>query len=223
MHFNVLTIFPDLVSHYLSGSLLGKAQQAELFTTNVVDFRAFAMDKHNTVDDTPYGGGEGMVLKPEPLAAALRSLVSPRPVVLLSPGGAPFTQEIAEDISRSEGLTFVCGRYEGVDQRLIDTLVDRELSLGPFVIAGGELAALCVIETVARLIPGVLGNPLSVSRESHTAGNLKFPQYTRPREWEGLPVPEVLLSGNHSLIEAWRQKESEERTRKQPVWEPLAP
>ncbi len=221
MHFNLLTLFPGLLQPYLEGSLLGRAILENRLSVNLVNFREFATDKHQVVDDTPFGGGEGMVLKAEPLAAALRSLSPRYPVVLMSPGGVPFTQEIAEDISGADGLTLVCGRYEGVDQRLIDTLVDQELSIGPYVLAGGELAALVVIETVARLLPGVVGNPDSVTKDSFTSGGLKHGQYTRPREWEGLAVPEVLLGGNHKDIDAWRAEESARRSAKPQVWRPI--
>lgn len=201
---------------------MGKAVASEIFSYSLVNFREYATDKHHTVDDTPYGGGEGMVLKPEPLAAALADLEKKRPVILLSPGGPVFSQDIAKDISKSDGLTFICGRYEGVDQRLIDRFVDQELSLGSFILGGGELAALCVIETVARLLPGVLGNPLSVTRESLEEGRLKFGQYTRPPDWEGEGVPEVLLSGNHKLIEKWRVEQAVIRSAKTPVWRSVA-
>ncbi len=221
MRFNVLTLFPGLVAPYLSDSILGRAVEQERLRVNVVNFRDFATDRHHTVDDVPYGGGEGMVLKAEPLAAALRSLSPVYPVILMSPGGTPFTQEIAEDLSRCEGLTLVCGRYEGFDQRFVETMVDRELSLGPYVLSGGELAALAVIETVARLLPGVVGNPLSVSRDTFSSGALKFPQYTRPREWEGHEVPPVLLEGHHKLIEQWRQEESEKRSSAPRAWATL--
>ena len=226
MKFNIITIFPSIISQYCAESILGRAQKQDLIEVNPVDLRSFATDKHKTVDDTPYGGGAGMVLRPEPIFKALKRLKALKQsrqnkqnklTVLLSPRGEQFDQRMAEELVKLKEITFMCGRYEGVDQRVSDYMVDEEVSIGPYVLAGGELAALIIIEAVARLIPGVLGNPQSLSEETFNKDILKiknlkleinkeYAQYTKPEDFMGWEVPEVLLSGHHKKIEEWRKK-----------------
>jgi tRNA (guanine37-N1)-methyltransferase len=215
MIFEVLTLFPEMFSSVLSASLLGKAIQKGALTVHLTDPRDFTEDKHRSVDDTPYGGGAGMVMRPAPLVAALEHVTTVRgPVhrVALCPTGAPFTQATAVRLSSLARVALVCGRYEGFDER-VRGFVDEELSLGDFVITGGELAAMVVIDAVARRLPGVLGNADSPVDESHEAGLLEYPQYTRPPVFRGQPVPEVLLSGNHARIDRWRRQQALLRTR----------
>ncbi len=215
MQFDILTIFPELVEHYANASILGRGQEAGHITVHPVDIRTFSDDKHNTVDDTPYGGGAGMVMKVQPIVAALESLpkrdVKTR-VIVMSPRGREFTQRVAEEFAQQyDRLVMICGRYEGIDQRVIDHLADEEISVGKYVLAGGELPALTVTEAVARLVPGVLGNEESLTQETFGKGEsagAEYPQYTRPEEFNGWKVPEVLLSGDHAKIEKWRQEHS---------------
>jgi len=212
----VLTLFPRLIAGPLAESLLGKAQEKELLRVRVMDIRDFASGRHRVTDDVPYGGGAGMVMKPEPLVAAIEAAREALPgarVVLLSPQGARFDQRKAEELAAVERLVLVCGRYEGIDERVL-AYVDEELSLGDFVLQGGEVAALAVIEAAARLVPGVLGNRESAARESF-AGEalLEGPQYTRPPEFRGAGVPEALLSGDHARIARWRRRQALLRTR----------
>jgi len=212
----VLTLFPRLIAGPLAESLLGKAQEKELLRVRVMDIRDFASGRHRVTDDVPYGGGAGMVMKPEPLVAAIEAARAALPgarVVLLSPQGARFDQRRAEELAALERLVLVCGRYEGIDERVL-AYVDEELSLGDFVLQGGEVAALAVIEAAARLVPGVLGNRESAARESF-AGEalLEGPQYTRPPEFRGAEVPEALLSGDHARIARWRRRQALLRTR----------
>lgn len=198
----------------LEESILKRAQASELIAIQRINFRDYATSKHKNVDDVPYGGGAGMVLKPEPIFAAVRDLppaTGTRRVILLSPQGEVFRQEKAREWSQVDELVFICGHYEGFDER-IRTLADEEASLGDFVLTGGEFAALVMIDAVARLIPGVLGECASFEDDSHSTGLLEYPQYTRPPEFEGMEVPEILRSGHHSRIEAWRRKESFRRT-----------
>lgn len=265
MKFNVVTIFPEMITDYCSKSILGRAQKKELINVNAIGLRPFAEDKHQTVDDTPYGGGAGMVMKPDPIYKALKSidaipfskvnglekvkkiftgkLVKKKRTVLLSPRGRQFTQRIAEEWSKYQEITFVCGRYEGIDQRVVDHMIDEEISVGPYVLAGGELGAMIIIEAVSRLLPGVLGNPESIVEETHgrKLGNSKnrklgdsgtkelkkkadgimdiadledaaeYPQYTKPVDFMGWKVPDVLLGGNHKKIEEWRKGKSERK------------
>ncbi|MBU0596899.1 tRNA (guanosine(37)-N1)-methyltransferase TrmD [Patescibacteria group bacterium] len=236
MKFNVITIFPELISHYVSETILGRAKKNKLIDVNAVDLRDFTEDKHRSVDDTPYGGGAGMVMKPEPIFKALKnldaipfskvdgltkvkkifngSLKNKKKTVLLSPRGKQFDQRMAESWSKLDEITFVCGRYEGIDQRVVDNMVDEEISIGPYVLAGGELGSLIIIETVSRLIPGVLGNEESLSEETFSQrstineqrSDLEYPQYTKPSDFKGWKVPEVLLSGDHKKIKEWRSK-----------------
>lgn len=217
-----LTLFPELIQPALQASLIGRAVERQLIQFGVVPIRNFATDKHRTVDDTPYGGGEGMLLRVDVLHAAWRSITHQAPkthrrTVLLSPQGKLLTQDKARELAGYEELILVCGHYEGVDERFIELCVDEELSIGDYVLTGGELPALVVADVVTRLIPGVVGNKDSVLQDSLEGGLLKYPQYTRPRAFEGLSVPEVLLSGNHQEIARWRQAQREERTeRKRP-------
>ena len=219
MRIDVLTIFPRLFAPFLEESILGSALRRELLAVAVHDLRDWTHDRHRSVDDAPYGGGPGMVLRPEPLVAAIEALAGPKGparkgrVVLLSPQGSRLDQAGLDALAAEEHLVLVCGRYEGVDQRAIDLAVDAELSLGDYVLAGGEIPALAVIEGVARLLPGVVGNPESVAQESFQAGLLEGPHYTRPPIFGGLAVPEVLRSGDHGAVERWRAERARERTR----------
>lgn len=213
MRIDVVTLFPRLFDEPLRTSLLGKAVQTGVLDVNVVDLRPFGIGPHLSVDDQPYGGGAGMVMRPEPLFAAVESMGVPRGhCVLMSAAGERLIQSTVQRLATHDHLILLCGRYEGVDQRVADHLADEELSIGDFVLAGGELAALVVIEAVSRLIPGVLGNPESLVVESHSSGELEFPQYTRPAEFRGHRVPDVLLSGDHGAIASWRAERSRERT-----------
>jgi tRNA (guanine37-N1)-methyltransferase len=216
----VLTIFPGIFTGFLSESLVGKAVKRNLCSIELINPRDFSDPPHHKVDDSPYGGGAGMVMKPEPIARAIRSVKQRLPhsrVVYLSPAGAQFNQRKAEELSALESLVFLCGRYEGVDQRVIDTHVDEEISLGNYILMGGEVAAMAVIESCLRLIPGVLGNENSTDQESFSlklgAGQwIEAPQYTRPEIFEEHSVPEILLSGNHKLINEWRIRQAELRS-----------
>jgi tRNA (guanine37-N1)-methyltransferase len=212
----VLTLFPRMIAAPLEESILGKAREKGLLRVQVTDIREFADGKHRVTDDVPYGGGAGMVMKPEPLVAAIEAARQRGPgarVVLLSPQGPRFNQGKAQELASHGALILVCGRYEGVDERVL-RWVDEELSLGDFVLTGGEIAALAVIDAIARLVPGVLGNELSTQSESFSGeGLLEGPQYTRPPEFRGLRVPEVLLSGDHEKIARWRQDQAVARTR----------
>jgi tRNA (guanine37-N1)-methyltransferase len=205
--FEVLTLFPRMITGYLAESILGKALEKQLLSLTVTDVRDFAPGKHRVTDDAPYGGGAGMVMKVEPLAGAIAAARARLPgarVVLLSPRGPTFGQLTARTYAAQGSLILVCGRYEGVDERAM-AFIDEELSLGDFILTGGELGALCVIDAVARLVPGVLGNAESATTESFEAGLLEHPQYTRPVEYEGQRVPEVLQSGDHARIARWRR------------------
>jgi len=214
MKFDILTIFPDMLEGPLTASILGKAADKGLIEINLHNLRDWAEGKHKVTDDTPYGGGDGMVMKVEPVAAALSELREKRPasrVLLMSPQGKTFQQSDAERFSKEGGLVFVCGRYEGFDER-IRSLVDEEVSLGDFVLTGGELAAATILDATARLLPGVLGAAGSAQGDSFSDGLLEYPQYTRPAEFKGVRVPEVLASGNHQLIANWRRREQLRRT-----------
>ncbi len=253
MKFTVLTLFPDIISQYASQTILGRAQKKKCISVQPVQIRDFAYDKHQTVDDTPYGGGAGMVMKPDPIFDALKSvdaipftkadgltkikkiftgkLAKKKRTILLSPRGRQFSQRIAEEWCHYDELVFICGRYEGVDQRVVDHMIDEEVSVGPYVLAGGELGALIIIEAVARLIPGVLGNPESLLEETHGSSDAKkgvlksdgimksthleetgeYPQYTKPVDFKGWKVPDVLLSGDHKKVEQWRAQQSKKK------------
>jgi tRNA (guanine37-N1)-methyltransferase len=217
MRIDAISIFPEFFD-VLDISLLGKAKAQELLDVRVHDLRDFTEDKHRTVDDTPFGGGAGMLMKAEPWGLALDQVMTPETIVIFpSPAGELFKQETAQELSRAEHLVFACGRYEGIDQRVIDYASSkakvRLMSLGDYVLNGGEVAAVAMIEAIARLIPGVIGNAESLAEESHSAGLLEYPSYTKPANWRGLEVPEVLLSGNHAEIAKWRKAQSIERTK----------
>lgn len=209
MKIDVLTIFPDMVSVPLQQSILGKAQQAGQITIDIHDIRTFTIDRHHTVDDTPYGGGEGMVMKAGPIFAAVESVTTAdSTVLLLSPQGEPFQQKMAEELARLTHLVFICGHYEGVDERVRLGLVHREISLGDFVTSGGEFPALVIIDAICRLLPGVVGNVQSVVNESFSTPFFDYPTYTRPQVFRGMAVPEVLISGHHEHIRTWRRKQA---------------
>jgi tRNA (guanine37-N1)-methyltransferase len=210
LHFTVITIFPNMLSSPLSHSILKKAQTNGLIKIDVVDLRDYTADRHRTTDDSPYGGGHGMVMKPEPLVAAVEEARSRTPdarVILLTPRGRVFDQQTAKKLANQRNVVLICGRYEGIDER-VSAFVDDEISLGDYTLSGGEPAAIVVIDAVARLVPGVLGNANSTAEESFTDGLLEYPQYTRPEEFRGMKVPEVLLSGDHERIKEWRQQQS---------------
>jgi tRNA (guanine37-N1)-methyltransferase len=212
---DVFTIFPDLVRHFFDGSLLGRAGRTGVVDLRVHDLRSEAHEPHRSVDDAPFGGGPGMVLAPGPVFGAVESVNPQRPLYLLSPAGHRLDQAMAEDLSKTGGFSLICGRYEGVDQRVVDHLVDGEISVGDVVLAGGEAAAFVVVESVVRLLPGVMGNEDSVHEESFTAmtgGILEYPQYTRPASYRGWQVPEILLSGDHPRIVRWRRAMALRRT-----------
>ncbi len=214
MQFDILTLFPAMLEGPLAASILGKAIDKGLLTVNLHNLRDWAEGKHLVTDDTPYGGGDGMVMKVDPVARALSELkqLSPQSrVLLMSPQGQTFQQADAERLSREPGLIFLCGRYEGFDER-IRSLVDEEISLGDFVLTGGELAAAVVLDATARLVPGVLGSSGSALTDSFSDGLLEYPQYTRPAEFNGMRVPEILTSGNHQAIATWRRREQLRRT-----------
>ena len=215
IRFDVLSVFPEMLHSPLDFSLIKKAREKGLIEVGLSDIRDWARDKHNMTDDAPYGGGCGMVMKVEPVERALKSLkradVQPL-VILMTPQGETFNQKIAVELAQQKHLILICGRYEGVDERIREHLTDREISIGDYILTGGELSALVVIDAVARLIPGVLGNAVSVQTESFSQGLLECPQYTRPAEYKGWCVPDVLVSGNHALIERWQRIESLRRT-----------
>lgn len=212
MRFDVLTLFPQMLEAVLGGSVIGRAKQAGLIEMNFIDIRDFTKDKHRKVDDTPYSGGGGMLMSPEPVYAAYMSVAKDldyKPyTVYMSPQGSVFDQSKAIELSRYGHIVLLCGHYEGIDQRVIDEIADAEISIGDFVLTGGEIPAMAVIDTVARLIPGVLANEGSFRNESHFQGLLEHPQYTKPRVWHGKEVPPVLLSGNHKLIDIWKHEQS---------------
>ena len=211
---SVLTLFPDIFPGPLSASLAGKALAAGVWSLDAIDIRAFATDKHRTVDDTPAGGGPGMVMKPDVLARAIDATAKDdRPRLLLSPRGAPLTQARVEALAYGSGIVLVCGRFEGVDERVIAARALEEVSIGDYVLSGGETAALVLIDACVRLLPGVMGAPASGAEESFANGLLEYPQYTRPQLWEGKPIPDVLLGGDHGKIAAWRRAEAERLTR----------
>ena len=215
MKYTVYTLFPQLLEPWREEALLGRAIRAGLLEMDVRDLRKFAFDRHNKVDDTPYGGGAGMVIRVDVAAAAIAEARSQNPtpdeVILLSPAGEPLSQELASELARKSHLCLLCGRYEGFDART-EPLVDREVSIGDFVLMGGELAALTVIEATARLVPGVLGDEESHRQDSFVSGLLDYPEFTRPAEFEGVSVPEVLLSGHHGKVATWRHRQALRRT-----------
>jgi tRNA (guanine37-N1)-methyltransferase len=212
---DVFTIFPGIVEGPLRESLLGKAIQAGVVDVRVHDIRAFVTDKHRQVDDEPYGGGPGMVLKPEPVFAAVESLgVGTKRVIVLSPAGRRLEQSLVRELAKEPWLVLISGRYEGVDERVVEGLPAEEVSIGDYVLSGGEIPALVVLEAVTRLVPGVVGKEESLERESFEDGALDHPHYTRPSEFRGMAVPDVLLSGNHAEVERWRREAAREKTRR---------
>jgi tRNA (guanine37-N1)-methyltransferase len=214
LRIDLLTLFPRMLDGFLKESILGKGIAAELLSVHVHDLRAWTTDKHKTADDRPFGGGAGMVMKPDPVFAAMEALQRPGcRRIYLTPDGAPLSPEIAQDLSRQPHLIFLSGHYEGIDQRIRDTVIDQEISIGDYVLTNGTLAAAVVIDALSRFIPGVLGEEKSLTHESFTGKLLDFPQYTRPAEFRGMSVPEVLLSGNHGEIEKWRHAKRIEKTR----------
>lgn len=218
MRIDIVTIFPDFFG-VLDISLLGKARERGIIELGIHDLRDFTYDRHRTVDDTPYGGGAGMVMRPEPWGEALDATITPETVVIVpTPAGVPFTQAAARELAQEKHLVFTCGRYEGIDQRVIDYAASqvrvREISLGDYVLNGGEVATMAMIEAIGRLVPGVIGNPESLTEESHEQGLLEYPSFTKPATWRELSVPDVLLSGNHKAIADWRHEQQLERTRR---------
>lgn len=216
MYFNILTLFPEMFNGPLNESMIGRAQDNNLLDINIVNIREYASGKHQITDDAPYGGGAGMVMKVEPVYKAwednCKGQKDSSPVILMSPQGKKLNQEIVKDLSNRNGLTVICGHYEGFDERIRQSIVTDEISIGDYVLTGGELAAMVLIDAVARMIPGVLGDENSAVNDSFYNGLLDYPHYTRPRSFIGMEVPKVLLSGNHAEIEKWRQKESLKRT-----------
>jgi len=215
MLFDVFSLFPEIFTPYLDASILQRAQQRDLLTVRVHNIRAWATDKHHVTDSEPYGGGGGMVMKAGPIFDAVETVMGTppeAPVILLTPQGRLFTQEVAEELAGYPRVGLVCGRYEGVDERIRTHLISDELSIGDYVLTGGELPALVVIDALARLLPGVLGDPQAAQKDSHATGLLEHPHYTRPAEYRGWPVPEILRSGDHAKIARWRREQSLLRT-----------
>lgn len=224
MQFEVFTLLPEIFPPYLESSILNRARQKGLIDVRVHNIRDYTHDKHHTTDDTPYGGGGGMVMKPEPVFEAIETVlglaaplsdpapVSNIPIILLTPQGRVFNQRIAEELSRHERIVLLCGRYEGIDERIREHLVTDEISIGDYVLTGGELPALMIIDAVSRLLPGVLGDPTGAEDDSHSMGLLEYPHYTKPPEFRGWKVPDVLASGNHAKINKWRREQALTRT-----------
>jgi tRNA (guanine37-N1)-methyltransferase len=212
MEIHVFTALPHILEAPLSASLLGRARERGVVDVRVHDLRAYTTDRHRSLDDTPFGGGAGMVLLPEPVFRAVEEVKPPRPLLLLDPGGRRFDQSVAAELASGDGFSLLCGRYEGVDERVRRHLVDGELSIGDYVLAGGEAAAFVVVEAVTRLVPGVMGNDASAAEESFVDGLLEHPQYTRPADFRGWLVPEVLRSGDHGRVARWRRAQSVART-----------
>ena len=223
MQFEVFTLLPEVFPPYLESSILQRARQRGLIEVRIHNIRDYTHDRHHTADDTPYGGGGGMVMKPEPVFEAVESVLGsslnpsrpiPGPVILLTPQGRVFTQRVAEELSHHERIALLCGRYEGVDERIRQHLVTDEISVGDYVLTGGELPALLIIDALARLIPGVLGDPTGAQDDSHSMGLLEYPHYTKPAEFRDWKVPDILLSGDHGKIERWRREQALLRTLK---------
>ncbi len=217
---SVLTLFPEMFPGPLAGALAGRALSRGIWSLEPVNIRDFATDRHRSVDDTPFGGGPGMVMRPDVVDAALSSVADDRPRVFLTPRGRPFTQADAQRYAAAPGLILLCGRYEGVDQRVIDAHAMEEVSIGDYVLSGGELPALVVLDAAVRLLPGVMGAADSATEESFSSHLLEYPHYTRPAEWQGRRVPDVLLSGHHQAVASWRQAEAEcvTRERRPDLW-----
>ena len=212
MNVHVFTIFPDLLESFFSTGLIGKARDAQRLGLHAHDLRGWASGVHKAVDDAPFGGGAGMVLSPEPVFRSVEDIDPPRPLFVLSASGKPFNQGLAAELASGDGFSLLCGRYEGIDQRVADHLADGEISVGDAVLAGGEVAAMFVVEAVTRLVPGVMGNEQSATEESFADGLLEHPHFTRPAEFRGWEVPAVLLSGDHAKVARWRRAESIART-----------
>lgn len=221
MQFEVFTLLPEVFVPYLESSILQRARQRGLIDVRVHNIRDYTHDKHHVTDDTPYGGGGGMVMKPEPVFEAVETVLGPAspptqppvvPIILLTPQGRVFNQRVAEELARYEKIALLCGRYEGVDERIRQHLVTDEISVGDYVLTGGELPALMVIDAVSRLLPGVLGDPTGAQDDSHSMGLLEYPHYTRPPEFRGWKVPDILLSGDHAKIDKWRREQALTRT-----------
>ena len=218
MRFDLFTLFPEICHAYLQESILKRAQAAGLLEAQVHNLRDYAEGRHLVTDDLPYGGGGGMVMKPEPVFQAVESVLgdaaarAETPIILMTPQGRPFTQAVAQELSRQPRLALICGRYEGFDERIRQHLATDEISMGDFVLTGGELPALAIVDAVARLLPGVLGDPSGAEDDSHASGLLEYPHYTRPPQFRGWPVPDVLISGDHARIDRWRREEALRRT-----------
>lgn len=215
MNIDILTLFPDMFRGFLTSSILGKAIEKGIISVNLVNIRDFSRDKHRRVDDYPYGGGAGMVMMVQPLYHAIEFFKKNYPgarIILTSPRGRPLVQKMALNLSKESRLVILCGHYEGIDQRVVETMVDEEISIGDYVLTGGELPAMVIVDAVTRLLPGVIGSPASLDEESFTGGLLEYPQYTRPAEFKGMKVPDVLLSGDHKKIKEWRKKKALEVT-----------
>ena len=213
MHFDIFTLFPDMFQGPFTESILKRAQERGLLSIALHNIRDITTDKHHIVDDYPYGGGAGMVMKPEPIFAAIEAVYESGPIILLTPQGRLFNQQIARALAQEQRVTLLCGHYEGIDERVRQHLVTDEISIGDYVLTGGELAAMVVVDVVSRLIPGVLGADASIQEESHSENLLEYPHYTRPPEFRGWRVPDILLSGHHAQVARWRRKESLRRTR----------
>lgn len=212
MRIDVFSVFPELVDGALATSIIGRSRTSGKIDLRLHDPRDHATDVHRSVDDSPFGGGAGMVMRPDVLAASIRAADPPRPLLALSASGRTFDQSMAQELADGDGFSLLCGRYEGIDQRILDTEVDGEVSIGDFVLAGGEVAAAVIIEAVGRLVPGVLGNAASIAEESFSDGLLEYPHYTRPADFEGQSVPPVLTSGNHGAVDRWRHAMALQRT-----------
>ena len=219
MHFDIFTLFPDMFAGVFADSIIMRAEEAGHISIAMHDIRGYAQGKHQVTDDAPYGGGGGMVMKPEPIFRALEAVLglenetsSSTPIILLSPQGRLFTQAVARELAQHKRLALICGRYEGVDERVRQFLATDEMSIGDYVLSGGEIAAMVIVDAVTRLLPGVLGDPAATERDSHADGLLEHPHYTRPAEFRGHAVPEMLLSGHHAEIARWRRRESLRRT-----------
>lgn len=221
MHYHVLTLFPEMIENAMNCSITGRAIEKKLLHLNVINIRDFSENKHNKVDDYPYGGGAGLVMQPGPVYSAYETVKksvleqgrTKKPKVLyMSPQGRTFSQKVAEELAQEEDLVFLCGHYEGIDERVLEEIVDEQISIGDYVLTGGELPAMVMMDAISRLVPGVLHNDVSAETETFTDDLLEYPQYTRPVEWHGKKVPEVLLSGHHERIEKWRREQSLIRT-----------
>jgi tRNA (guanine37-N1)-methyltransferase len=212
MHFDIFTLFPDMFQGPITESILKRAQERKLLSIALHNVRDATIDKHHVVDDYPYGGGAGMVMKPDPIFAAIEAVHQGGPIIYLTPQGRTFNQQIAQDLAQEQSITLLCGHYEGIDERVIQHLVTDEISIGDYVLTGGELAAMILVDAVSRLLPGVLAEG-STTEESHTSNMLEYPHYTRPPEFRGWRVPDILLSGHHEQIARWRRKEALKKTR----------